>query len=77
MVGTSAVTARRLLGQGGGPCSVARESMGTVDACGDGVPLHVVCLGLPCKVKNSIQIVYFSQLMRLLDPCCCIELEVK
>jgi hypothetical protein len=26
------------------------ESMGTVDVCGDGVPLHVVCLGLPCKV---------------------------
>jgi hypothetical protein len=40
--------------QGGGPCSVARESMGTVDVCGDGVPLHVVCLGLPCMVKNSI-----------------------
>jgi hypothetical protein len=24
--------------------------MGTVDMCGDGVPFHVVCLGLPCKV---------------------------
>jgi hypothetical protein len=53
--------------------SVARESMGTVDVCGDGVPGHVVCLGLPCKVKKSIRIVCFSQLMRLLDPCCCIE----
>jgi hypothetical protein len=58
MVGTSAVTARRQPGlvkhlcQGSGPCSVARESMGTVDVCGDGVPLHVVCLGLPCKVKT-------------------------
>jgi hypothetical protein len=59
--------------QGGGPLSVARESMGTVDVCGDGVPLHVVCLGLPCKVKNSIRIVCFSQLMRLLDPLYCIE----
>jgi hypothetical protein len=26
------------------------ESMGTVDVCGDRVPLHIVCLGLPCKV---------------------------
>jgi hypothetical protein len=26
------------------------ESMWTVDVCGDGVPLHIVCLGLPCKV---------------------------
>jgi hypothetical protein len=26
------------------------ESMGTVDVCGDGVPLIVMCLGLPCKV---------------------------
>jgi hypothetical protein len=25
--------------------------MGTTDMCGDGVPLHVECLGLPCKVK--------------------------
>ena len=25
---------------------------GTDDMCGDGVPLHVVCLGLPCKVKT-------------------------
>jgi hypothetical protein len=47
--------------------------MGTVDVCGDGVPRHVVCLGLPCKDKNLIRIVCFSQLMRLLDPCCYIE----
>jgi hypothetical protein len=40
----------------------------TVDVCGDGVPHHVVCLGLPWKDKNSIRIVCFSQLMRLLDP---------
>jgi hypothetical protein len=59
--------------QGGEPLSVAKESMGTVDVCGDGVPRHVVCLGLPCKDKNSIRIVCFSQLMRLLDPCCYIE----
>jgi hypothetical protein len=26
------------------------ESMGTTDVCGDGVLLHVVCLGFPCKV---------------------------
>jgi hypothetical protein len=25
--------------------------MRTVDVCGDRVPSHVVCLGLPCKVK--------------------------
>jgi hypothetical protein len=56
MVGTSAVTARRQSGsvgivrQGGEPLSIARESMGTVDVCGDGVPHRVVCLGLPCKV---------------------------
>jgi hypothetical protein len=31
--------------------------MGTVDVCGDGVPRHVVCLGLPCKDENSIRIV--------------------
>jgi hypothetical protein len=78
MVGTSAVTARRQSGsvrhyQGGELCSVDEESMGTVDVCGDGVPRHVVCLGLPCKDKNSIRIVCFSQLMRLLDPLYCIE----
>jgi hypothetical protein len=30
--------------------SVDGESMGTVDVCGDGVTLHIMCLGLPCKV---------------------------
>jgi hypothetical protein len=40
---------------GGEPLSVARESMGTVDVCGDGVPRHVVCLGLPCKVKTRFE----------------------
>jgi hypothetical protein len=49
------------------------ESMGTVDVCGDGVPLHVMCLGLPCNDKNSIRIVCFSQLLRLLDPLYYIE----
>jgi hypothetical protein len=48
-------------------------TMGTVDVCGDGVPRHVVCLGLPCKDKNTIRIVCFSQLMRLLDPLYYIE----
>jgi hypothetical protein len=79
MVGTSAVTARRQSGQwgivrqGDEPYSVARESMGTVDVCGDGVPRHIVCLGLPCKDKNSIRIISFSQLMRLLDTLYYIE----
>jgi hypothetical protein len=79
MVGTSAVTARRQSGSvrhctlSGEPLSAGGESMGTVDVCGDVVPRHVVCLGLPCKDKNSIRIVCFSQLMRLLDPCCYIE----
>jgi hypothetical protein len=37
------------------PCSVDGESMGTVDVCGDGVPHHVVCLGLPCKVETRFE----------------------
>jgi hypothetical protein len=41
--------------QGRQPCSVARESMGTTDVCGDEVPLHVMCLGLPCKVKTQFE----------------------
>jgi hypothetical protein len=28
--------------------------MGTVDVCGDGVPLHVVCLGLPARLKLDL-----------------------
>jgi hypothetical protein len=36
--------------QGGGPLSIARESMGMIDVCGDGVPHYIVSLGLPCKV---------------------------
>jgi hypothetical protein len=34
---------------------VTRESMGTVEMGGDGVPLHVVCLCLPCKVKTRFE----------------------
>jgi hypothetical protein len=56
MVGTSAVTARRQSGSVE-HCMPRRwalaaneESMGTIDMCEDGVPLHVVCLGLPFKV---------------------------
>jgi hypothetical protein len=41
--------------QGRELCSVDRESMGTVDVCGDGVPRRVVCLGLPCKVKTRFK----------------------
>jgi hypothetical protein len=41
--------------QGSEPLSVDRESMGTVDVCGDGVPRHVVCLGLPWKVKTRFE----------------------
>jgi hypothetical protein len=44
-----------IVSQGGEPLSVARELMGTVDVCGDGVPHHVVCLGLPCKVKTRFE----------------------
>jgi hypothetical protein len=51
--------------------------MGTVDVCGDGVLLYVLCLGFPCYVLNSIQIICFLQLMRLLDMCCCIEYDVN
>jgi hypothetical protein len=29
--------------------------LGTVDVCGDGVLLHVVCLGWPCKVKTRLE----------------------
>jgi hypothetical protein len=54
MVGTSAAVAQRQPGtivrQDRERCSVARESMATVDVCGDGVPLHVMCLGSPYKV---------------------------
>jgi hypothetical protein len=39
-----------LYANGSGPRSVDGESMGTTDVCGDGLSLHVVCLGLPCKV---------------------------
>jgi hypothetical protein len=71
MVGTSAVTARRQRVSGGmpmtgGPVLPTGESMWTIDVCGDGVPLRVVCLCLPCNVLNSFRIVCFSQLMRLL-----------
>jgi hypothetical protein len=62
MVGTSAVTARSIsrgqwsiVRQGSGARSVDGESMGMVDVCGDRVPLHVVCLGLPCKVKTRFE----------------------
>jgi hypothetical protein len=41
--------------QGREPCCIARGSMGTIDVCGDGVPLHAVCLGLPCKVKTRFE----------------------
>jgi hypothetical protein len=46
---------RSIVCQGREPCFVARESMGMVDVCGDGVPHHVVCLGLPCKVKTRFE----------------------
>jgi hypothetical protein len=32
-----------------------RGSMGTVDMSGDGVPLHVVCLCLPCNVRTRFE----------------------
>jgi hypothetical protein len=61
MVGASAATARRQPGSVG-HCVPRRwvlaangESMGTIDMCGDGVPLYVVCLGLPCNVKTQFE----------------------
>jgi hypothetical protein len=61
MVGTSAVTARRQPGLVE-HCMPRRwalvangEPMGPVNVCGDGVLLHVVCLGLPCKVKTRFE----------------------
>jgi hypothetical protein len=45
-----------IVSQGGEPLSVDRESMGTVDVCGDEVPRHVMCLGLPCKVKTQFEL---------------------
>jgi hypothetical protein len=53
MVGASAATARTASGVSGAlhakAVSPGRERgiNGTADVCGDGVPLHVVCLGLP------------------------------
>jgi hypothetical protein len=41
--------------QGRGPYFVDGESMGTVDICGDEVPLHVMCLSLPYKVKTRFE----------------------
>jgi hypothetical protein len=41
--------------QGGEPLSVDRKSMGTVEVCGYRVPCHVMCLGLPCKVKTQFE----------------------
>jgi hypothetical protein len=62
MVGASAATARRQPGLVG-HCMPRRSalaanggSMGMADVCGDGVPLHVVCLGLPCKVKTRFDL---------------------
>jgi hypothetical protein len=61
MVGASAATARTASGVSGAlhakAVSPGRERgiNGTADVCGDGVPLHVVCLGLPCKVKTRFE----------------------
>jgi hypothetical protein len=59
MVGTSAAVARRQPGTIGAlyakVVSPVLLSMGTTDMCGDGVPLNVVCLGLPFKVKTRFE----------------------
>jgi hypothetical protein len=61
MVSTSAVTAQRQSGSvehcmpRWWALATNGGSMGTVDMSGDGVPLHVVCLGLPCKVKTRFE----------------------
>jgi hypothetical protein len=61
MVGTKVVIARLGPGQLGIVSKVVgpgreRGSMGTVNVCGDRVPLHVVYLGLPCKVKTRFEL---------------------
>ena len=48
--------------------------MGTVDVCvGTECPYMSCVYVYLARFKNSIRIVCFSQLMRLLDPCCYIE----
>jgi hypothetical protein len=42
--------------QGSERRSIDGESMGMVDVCGNGVPLHVVCLDLRCKVKTRFEL---------------------
>jgi hypothetical protein len=42
--------------------------MGTVDVCVNGVPRHVVCLGLPCKDKNVT-----PQVLPWLEPTLALE----
>jgi hypothetical protein len=46
-----------------------RDQCGQLTCVGIEVSVHIVCLGLPCMVKNSIRIILFSQLMRPLDRC--------
>jgi hypothetical protein len=62
MVGASIVTARQQPGSVG-HCMPRRwalaasgGSMGMIDVCGDEVSRHVVCLGLPCKVKTQFEL---------------------
>jgi hypothetical protein len=60
MVGTSAVTTQlgprewSIVPKAVGP-SHEWGIDGDVDVCGDGVPLHVVRLGLPYKVKTRFE----------------------
>jgi hypothetical protein len=58
MVGTRAVVAwwqlgtiRALYAKAVSPVLLPGNRWGRLTCVGDGVPLHVVCLGLPCKVK--------------------------
>jgi hypothetical protein len=36
-----------IVSKGSGVYSISWGSMGTFDVCGDGKPLHIVCLGFP------------------------------
>jgi hypothetical protein len=38
-----------IVSKGSGVFSISWGSMGTFDVCGDGKPLHIVCLGFPLQ----------------------------
>jgi hypothetical protein len=56
-----------LVSKGSGPDPLIEDRWGRLTCVETECPYMSCCLGLPRKAKNSIQIVRFSQLMRLLD----------